>query len=571
MDRQKSPQRLGFFLPLRIATYVILTTIVMIWMGDPHYLRLQIIIYSILTLALALSLAVEKRWHMPRVTQLLIGLQFLVEVSLESGVIYATGNINSPFSALFVLTIVSAALTFRLAGTLLTASLVSVSYAFIIWLGLVGRGDQELSMQALRTIFASHEPVFYGIFLHICVFYLTAFISGYLAERLSQQGKQLADTSSALKRARLETDDILRHLNSGLLTIDSEGFIVYFNRAAERILGYREENVRGMRCREVFAQRMPLLSECLMDGVTSGVTYPRKELDVTNGEGELLPLGLSTSTLTEDDGRLRGVIAIFSDLTEAKRLERKVRSSDRLAAIGELSASIAHEIRNPLAAISGSVEVLSRELKFDDQNARLMELILKESQRLNKILTDFLAYARLERPSYNKVELCHILSDVRDLLLRQPGLDQRVTIDLVTDESYVYVVGDEGLIRQLLLNLAMNACEAFSAEPGRVTLAIHSDAVLRTVDLTVTDDGPGIDPDKLDKIFQPFYSTKKSGTGLGLAIVHRICNALRLRYTVRSAPGEGTVFLIQFSAYRPGRERAAEAVELADIGISETV
>ena len=568
MDKHRSPQRLGFFLPLRIATYVILTLIVMVWMGDPHYLRAQTISYSVLTLALGISLALEKRWRTATLTQVLIAMQFLLEVSLESAVIYATGNTNSPFSALFVLTIVSAALTFRLAGTLLTASLVSVSYAFIIWLGLGGANDPELSMQALRTIFASHEPVFYGIFLHLCVFYLTAFISGYLAERLSQQGKQLADTSSALKRAQLETDDILRHLNSGLLTIDSDGLIVYFNRAAERVLGYREENVRGMHCREVFAERMPLLADCLMEGVNAGITYPRRELEIVNGEGEKLPLGLSTSTLTEDEGHLRGVIAIFSDLTEAKRLERKVRNNDRLAAVGELSASIAHEIRNPLAAISGSVEVLSRELRLVDENARLMELILKESQRLNKILSDFLAYARLDRPSYNKVELCHILSDVRDLLLRQAGIAERVTLELDTDSSYVYVVGDEDLIRQLLLNLAMNACEAFGAEPGRVVLGVHSDPVLGTIDLTVTDNGPGIDPDKLDKIFQPFYSTKKAGTGLGLAIVHRICNALRLRYTVRSTPGEGTVFLIQFSAYRPGRERAAEAVEMADLGVS---
>ena len=153
MEHTRSPQRLGFFLPLRIATYVILTTIVMIWMGDPHYLRLQIISYSVLTLALAAALAVERRWRTAHVTQVVIGLQFVLEVSLESGVIYATGNINSPFSALFVLTIVSAALTFRLAGTLLTASLVSGAYAFIIWLGLVGPDGSELSVQALERAF----------------------------------------------------------------------------------------------------------------------------------------------------------------------------------------------------------------------------------------------------------------------------------------------------------------------------------------------------------------------------------------------------------------------------------
>lgn len=534
--------------------------IVVIWMRDPRFLHTQVIVYSLVTLAFAISLALEKKFELGRLTKVLTALQFLIEISLESGIILVTGNLNSPFSALFVLTIVSAALVYRVVGTLVVASVVSVAYVFVIWLGLSSQSG-DFSVRVLETIYSSDDMAFYGILLHILVFYLTAFISGYLAERLSHQVRQFQDASSALKRARLETDDILRHLNSGLLTVDASGHIIYFNRAAERILGYSEENVKGMFCTDVFSERMPELADCLMVGVTSRMGYPRRELEIIDSQNRRVPLGLSTSILTEDSGEFRGVIAIFSDLTEAKELEQKVRNSDRLAAVGELSASIAHEIRNPLAAISGSVEVLQRELELDGENHRLMGLIMKESLRLNKILTDFLTYARMGRPAYNKVELCHIVADIRELLRRHEAVPDNLTITFDTNESIVYVVGDEDLIRQLIMNLAINACESFGGRPGKVAFRLGIEPVSRHVWLTVRDSGPGIEPSLHEKIYQPFYSTKKSGTGLGLAIVHRICNVLRLRLDLDSRPGYGTCFRIWFNSYIPGRPLVASPSE----------
>jgi signal transduction histidine kinase len=308
-----------------------------------------------------------------------------------------------------------------------------------------------------------------------------------------------------------------------------------------------------MPCVDVFSERMPGLAACLMDGVTSRMGYPRRELEITNPSSRRVPLGLSTSILTEDSGELRGVIAIFSDLTEAKELEDRVRKSDRLAAVGELSASIAHEIRNPLAAISGSVEVLSRELALDGENHRLMVLILKESQRLNRILTDFLTYARMGRPAYNKVELCHIVADIRELLKRHESVPANVELRFDTDESVAYVVADEGLVRQLVMNLALNACEALDGRAGEVVFRLGRVPGDRSLWLSVSDNGPGIPPEIADRVFQPFFSTKKNGTGLGLAIVHRICNVLRLKLGLQTGPDKGTTFTIWFAAYAPGR------------------
>ena len=229
-DRSKS---LGWFIPLRMASFIILFTVVVFYLGYPKFLQSQFIIYASLTLAFTLLLTFDKKQKLINATYSFVSLQFLFEILIESGIIYATGNVNSPFSGLFVLTIVSAALVYGMVGTLLIASAVSFSYAFIIWLGLFNSTDASLSLHAIQTIFIGHENVFYSILLHILIFYLVAFIAGYLTERLKLKDEQLKIASKALTRARLETDDILLHLNSGLLTIDQTGSIIFFNRAGE--------------------------------------------------------------------------------------------------------------------------------------------------------------------------------------------------------------------------------------------------------------------------------------------------------------------------------------------------
>ena len=569
MNDKEQTTGLGWFLSLRLAAFVILFAVVVFQVGYPGYLHLPFILYSILTLGFAVVLAAGGRLRLSSVASIIIAAHFALEIVVESAVVYGTGNVNSQFTALYLLTIVAAALVYRLIGTLMVASLVSMAYAFVIWLGLSEKSGAVLSPDALGSILTVQDSVFYSIFLYILIFYLVAFISGYLAERLKDRDRQLADTSRELKRARLETDDILRHLNSGLLTIDARGRIIFFNPSAERILGYREEQVKGMLCSEVFAERMPNVASALMSGITRSAQRPRDELDILDGDGNEIPLGFSTSSLTDEEGAVRGLIAIFSDLTTAKRLEAKVRAADRMAAVGELSASIAHEIRNPLAAISGSVEVLENELQLDGENAQLMRLIVKESHRLSKILSEFLQYARIDRPVYNKVELCHLVGDVIRILYHHPSFRGNTRIRLESDENIIYAVGDEDLLKQLLLNLAVNACEAFEGDDNELTFRLVANPDSGTIELHVQDNGPGIPPENLKKIYQPFFSTKKQGTGLGLAIVHRVCAALKLNISIDSQVGEGTTFLIEFALLRPDRPEAplAEATP-AEVGKS---
>ena len=239
-------------------------------------------------------------------------------------------------------------------------------------------------------------------------------------------------------------------------------------------------------------------------------------------------------------------------------MEEKVRSADRLAAVGELSASIAHEIRNPLAAISGSVELLSRDVSLSGENARLLELIMKESGRLNRILTDFLAYARIGRPTYNKIELCHLVNEVIEIVRHHESYREEIGMRLETDSAVAYAVGAEDLIKQVLVNLAINACEAMESKAGSVLFKIVDDSASGQIELLLSDNGPGIPERFQAKVFQPFFSTKKHGTGLGLSIVHRICNALKLNLSFETQVGEGTCFRIVFQRYAPDRQASSD-------------
>ncbi len=522
-------------------------------MNYPIFLQIPFIIYSSLTLTITVLLGSRNREKFSRILPWIVALHFISEIILETIIVYQTGDLNSPFNALYVLTIVSAALVYRLTGTLLMAAMVSATLIIGVWIKVFEGTSPNVSYDAIDQFLAGKEHKVYSIFFHTLIFFLVAFISGYLAERLKQRDRQLADTSRALKKAKLETDDILRHLSSGLTTIDAHGTIVFFNKAAERILGYKEDEVKGRRCDEVFQSRMPEMVKCLMAGINGRIEFPRRELDVIYGNEKIIPLGLSTSVLTEEDGSTRGVIAIFSDLTEAKSLEGKVRAADRLAAVGELSACIAHEIRNPLAAISGSVEVLHRELKLANENQELMDLIVKESDRLTKMLTKFLQYARIERTAFNKVELCHLISETIEILFHHESMNPNIMLDFESEESIVYVIGDEDLIKQILINLAANACESLEGRAGELTFEVINDAANGFVRLLVKDNGPGMSPEVLKKIYQPFFSTKKNGTGLGLSIVHRIAETLGMELSVESNLGVGTTFELCFKTFiQPG-------------------
>lgn len=528
------------------------------------------VLYVVFGVLVFLTYALQRKYRFYRLFYLCLSVQFAAELIIVGGIIESSGRLSSPFFALYLLTIVSAALSYRLVGTLLVATAAAVSYIAVVY-AVTGVPWRLLDAEFWGVWAVENDKYFFAVFLRVCVFYLLAFISGFLAQRLQRKDEALASTSRALQAARTETGDILKHLHSGLLTIDTQGLVTYFNQAAEDILKIRVEQVRGRSVQAAFGKRYPALAERLQLACQSMRGNIRGEIDVEPEPGRIVPLGISTSIMGNARDQ-RGVIAVFQDITEAKQMEERLRLKDRLAAIGELAAGIAHEIRNPLAAISGSVEVLLSELDVQDENRKLLELIIKESCRLNDIITEFLYYSRIRPTVSGRVRVVSILQDVFEIV--RPRTKDRPGIRLLAPASHpdVLVNADEDHLKQILLNLVINAVEALADRPGtvRVTLSDVAAAALpepddvtsqhrdcrpvnddRWLRLTVADDGPGISPEIQKKIWQPFFSTKNTGTGLGLAVVQRLVENLGGQIEVVSDTGKGSQFHIFLKKHIP--------------------
>lgn len=556
LARPSPPPPSGWLLILRLVVFCLVVG-VSLYAGIPRGLAWTLLwcyFAATLTFLLLYRRGRQARFGLPaRYSGTLL---LLLEVAVEGSLVARTHAIASPYLLLFVLTIISASLQFRLVGTLLVATATSFAVTVAAFVA-VAAGDTGL--QAARDftqVLRLNDDLFYALFLYVCAFYLAAFVSGYLSEKLELKDRALEGASRALAKARLETDDILRHMQSGLLTLDERGTIVFFNRTAEDILGIPEGAATGRLVRDVLGERAADLAALLNSALAGSARKTRYEVTVTRADGRALPLGISTSHLSGTEGGVRGVIAIFQDLTEAKRLEERMRVADRLAAVGELSASIAHEIRNPLATVTGSVELLKQLVDTDAETRSLIELILKESGRLNRIVSDFLDFTRIKQQSCQEVDLEAVAQEVMTLFERHParGPACRLRCERLKGARTVAAARDQ--VQQMLVNLVQNALEAIGDRAGEVVLRIEPvprpfDAARDFVEVTVADTGPGIPEPWREKIGQPFFSGKKKGTGLGLAIVQRLAHANGGSLRWHCPESGGAEFTLRLPAYSP--------------------
>ncbi len=371
---------------------------------------------------------------------------------------------------------------------------------------------------------------------------------------------RVANYRVALRRLIGETEAVLNSLSGGLLTVDLSGRIVNFNPAAERILGVAAGEVRGRTLREAFAVRAPLLFEKLDRSLRDKSPIHRFEMPVTPSNGSGRPIGLSSALLRTASGEERGLLATFQDLSDVRRMQERVRRADRLAAVGELSASIAHEIRNPLAAIANSTDMLRDELPVRGEQRKLMDLIVKESERLNRILDDFLEYARVRPLQAQLTPVAVGLDEVVTLLRCHPeiGDDLAIRVDDRTGGTAQARI-DEGQMKQVYVNLALNAFEAMEHK-GTLLITTESSTgdevgLLDTpcVRLSFRDTGPGLPAGQESAIFEPFHTTKAQGTGLGLSVAARIVENHGGRIDATTLPEGGA----EFAIYLPEGESAA--------------
>ena len=484
----------------------------------------------------------------------------IIDVLIETGIVHCSGGVTSQFSLVFGLSIIAAAMLLQIHGGLgiaLLASLCYTGYGVLEAGGILSPAVQKgLGPPPAATLFIR-------AYLHVSVFFVVGAVAGYLAQRAGHKGRQLEHARTKLKQLKVDTDRILEHMSSGVLVVDSKGRILTVNPTAEQILGVDKNDIAGLQVEAAFDPLMPEFACEILRALETEQGKLRHEITVKRHNGSHLPLGLSISILKDDGGIKRGVIAIFKDLTDVREMEERMRKADRLAAIGELSAGIAHEIRNPLASISGSIEMLYNELELSGDDRRLMQLVMQESDRLNRIINDFLEFARLRPPKRQTVSVAKCLDEVLMLLGNDPAVKKGVETEVRCGSGDVVVEFDEEQMKQVMLNLAINACEAMRGS-GKLVIETKktADGQARVV---FQDEGPGIGDEARAHLFEPFFTTKEGGTGLGLAIANKIVEAHGGRIEARNRADGGAEFSVVIPA-RTSEERESVTEELSSVG-----
>lgn len=476
----------------------------------------------------------------------LIDLQFGVDALLVSAFIHVTGGIASNFSSLYLLPIIAASmiryrrLAIQVASLSAALYLVLVTVQYVDVLPLARRFSPAVDLPTLRV-------AQYTVAINLGGFLAVAMLAGSLADSLRSAGARLEHASLAIRDLRAFNEYVINSLLSGLVTTDGEGRILTFNRAAASIIGVPAARAVGRDFAEVM--QTPDWVRPRLAGLTEGRSL-KVDCPHMTPDGRVLEMGFSFSPLTFPDGG-KGYLLSFQDVTDVRRLEQDARMRQRLAAVGEMAAGIAHEIRNPLASMSGSIQVLRQELPLSEDQAQLMDIVLRESERLNDTIRSFLAYARPQRSAPARLDVRRILQDTALLLRNSAEVRGDHVIDVQAPKEPVWCEADESQIRQVVWNLATNGLRAM-AGGGRLLLTVDADrtaGVDESVVLTVEDQGCGIAPDDLDSIFQPFRSSFDRGTGLGLAIVHRVVTDYNGTIQVSSKVGVGTKVSVRLPAH----------------------
>ena len=518
---------------------------------DPFFILIALTYGLTVLYAATMRFADRHRW--------LVDLQLAGDAVTVSAFIYFTGGITSFFSSLYVLPIVAASTVEFRRGGLLVATLSAIMYGGLVLAQyLAASGLLQNSLLAAEAVVLPPRSVAqYTVALNLFGFFAVALLSGSLAERLRSADVRLEQASTEIADLQAFNQHVIDSLPSGLATTDTAQRILTFNHAAETITGLSFRSVAGRPLTEMLQLPARLVVE--MEEGLSGSGARRLEWRYSTGDGRgEIDVGLSATHIETPGGRA-GFLVTFQDVTGVKKLERDARIQQRLAAVGEMAAGIAHEIRNPLASMAGSIQILRQELALSADQSQLMDIVLRESERLNETIRSFLAFARPQRQTSAPVDVRRVVTDAAALLENSSELSERHEIAVDVPAEAVWFDADEGQLRQIVWNLATNGLRAMP-NGGRLTLAISSRLAGdggREVLLSVKDEGTGIAPEDLDGIFQPFRGAFSRGTGLGLSIVRRIIAEYGGEIQVTSERGAGTTVTVRFPVTRQAAETVA--------------
>lgn len=467
--------------------------------------------------------------------------QAVVDLGLTATLVHFSGGVSSPFTSLYIVFLSAYAILMPAWSGALVTVLAGAAY-----LG--------------EALLFNPGGIDVGVLGQVVVFSAVFLIVATLGHRLRQASLEQHTLRSELVRIRLEADDILRNIRSGVLTIDSLGRLAFINPTAERLLQIDGDSSMGLPVLDKLKGRSSELWAAIVAGIRHGRKVNRGEGMILRDDGTMFPIGLTTTTFEHGSAKTPSVTALFTDISDSKQLQELNLRAERLEAVAALSASLAHEIRNPLASIRSSVEQLARSAHADEDEQVLAHLIVSETDRLTRLLSEFLDFSRVRATNFAPVDLCAIVEAAARLVGEHPDCGKEV--DIRIEGSDIVMDGDEDLLHRIVANLLLNAAQAADgpvnvtvsvalADPGEMPGGSEVDSPVR---LRIQDDGPGIPAEVADRLFQPFVTGRSGGTGLGLAIVQRAVDAHRGLVMVDSDTG-GTTFTIFF----PSKWQAEEA------------
>jgi two-component system sensor histidine kinase PilS (NtrC family) len=462
-------------------------------------------------------------------------LQIGIDLAITTALVAQTHATESPFLSFYLLIIIYCSLLLGRNGGMIGATLSIILYAGVIALTYLGIFTASSPVPGLNALT-------FRISFHALGFISVALLGSDLSHRLHRVQKELEQKIDSLEELQRLTKHIVSSIRSGLFTTDLNGNVTLFNSTAEELTEKNRSRVLGHSIRQV-------IGDGLWNKIQDADLF-RDARPLRHEEWIAIPgssrrfLGFSVSPLLDQEKQLIGYIVSFQDLTEIKKLEEEIRIRDRMAAIGRMAAGIAHEIRNPLAAMRGSVEILSSHLKLQGNDGRLLDILIRESDRLNKFVEDFLVFAKPAPCTRKPIDLAPMLRDSVTLLKNSPDVREKHTVDLRLAEDPIRILGDPDKLRQVFWNLAQNALRAMPS--GGVLVIAANPAPDGGVEILFEDNGAGMSEEEKNQLFQPFHSKFAGGTGLGLSIIFQIMEDHNGKIHFDSEKGRGTKVTLRF-------------------------
>jgi two-component system sensor histidine kinase PilS (NtrC family) len=497
------------------------------------------LIYFIIALTYMVSIAYFLMLKLLDNIKFNIYLQLAVDVILITLLVYLTGSVRSDYSVIYTLVIIYSVIFLGRRGGFIVASASSISYGLLLDFEFYKLLPSISSLE--RNYNLSAGDVFVRIIVHILSFYVLAYVSSIVVEQERKTRSLLEEKESEFDQLDLLFRSIIESVDAGVMTINLQGRIKTFNRAAHEITGFSLKKIENLQVENVFPELAPFFS----DVDSSDHIRSRKEVIISGEKNNKINLGCSTSPLKDKRDKQIGNILIFQDLTEIKQMEENLEKSKRLALIGEMAAGLAHEMRNPLASITGSIQLLQQGLNLEETDKRLMQIILRGKDQLDFFVRDFLALACPIPISRELVDINKIAEEVLENIKLSNDWSNAVKIVKVFEED-VKIFANKEQVRQVIYNLAINAVQAMR-EGGVLSVEINKKKLSEqedSVEIIVNDTGCGIEEKDLKKIFEPFFTNKEKGTGLGLAIVSRFVDGYYGRIKVESVIDKGTTFIV---------------------------